>query len=239
MKQTKQFSVLTVTENSGMFNVLKTFLENDGFQIYRSCSGEEMLQLLQTWNPDIIILDILLPDVDGWELLVKVKSEADIPVIVIGEKGKENECLRALKTGADDYLTRPFNGREITERAKIMLRLINKDVKCPELLRVGDLIIDSPKCQASYKGHAIDLTLTEFKILELLVNRSHQTLNRVEIVDKVRGKAFRGNIRVIDTHIRALRCKLAQKTGNPNFIQTVHGVGYRFASESGILADSS
>lgn len=230
MKQMKQFAVLIATDNVGMFNVLKDFLQDEGFQIYQTCSGEEMLQLLATWNPDIVILDIMLPDRDGWEILARVKTKSDMPVIVIGEKDKEQERLRALETGAEDYLTRPFNCREMAERIKIILRLINRGSKSAGLLRVGDLVIDPLKCQASYRGNEIELTLTEFRILELLATHSQQVLNRMDIIDKVRGKAFKGNVRTIDTHIGALRCKLTKQTGKSNYIQTVHGVGYRLAS---------
>ncbi|SMC43632.1 response regulator transcription factor [Sporomusa malonica] len=239
MQRTNQFSVLLVTKDLGMAKVLKTFLENDYFCLYRTATGDETLQLLTTWKPDIIILDIVLPDLDGWEVLTQIKEKMDVPIIVVGENGKESERPKALAAGADDYLLKPFSCRDIEERAKVILRQETSKPKPSEIFQAGDLAINLENFQVTYKGRDITLTLTEFRILGMLVLHSEQTLNRADIIEMIWGKNLKGTTRSIDAHIHSLRRKLAKNMGEHEFIQTVHGVGYRFASANKLRDSTS
>ncbi|HWR42836.1 response regulator transcription factor [Sporomusa sp.] len=239
MQRTNQFYVLMVTKDLEMAKVLKTLLENDCFRLYRAASGDETWQLLTTWKPDLIILDIVLPDSDGWEMLTQIKGKTDIPIIVVGKNGEECERPKALAAGADDYLIKPFNCRDIVESAKVILRQETSEPKPSEIFQAGDLAINLENFQVTYKGRDITLTLTEFRILGMLVLHSEQTLNRADIIEMIWGKNLKGTTRSIDAHIHSLRRKLAENIGEHEYIQTVHGVGYRFASGNKLRSSMS
>lgn len=205
MKRINQISVLMATTDYGVANVLKACLWDDRFALHRVFTSCQMLQLLTTCKPDIIIAEIALLDAKCWEALTQIKEEMDITIIILGNNRKNFEWSKVIA----GYAAKPS-----------------------EFLSTGSLTINAQRIQAFYKGHDIGLTRTEFRILETLVLRSKQTLTRADIIEMVWGKEFKGNVRVIDSHIRSLRQKLVKKTGICDYIQTVHGVGYRFVSDN-------
>lgn len=227
-----QNTVLIVDDDIKIAKLLQTYFEAENFMIYLAHDGYQALNLAREKNPSIIVLDVMLPGLNGWEVCRQVRRNSNIPILMLTAREEEADRLIGLEIGADDYVTKPFSPREVVARVKAILRRTEQGAaKPPELVRAGSIVVDTMRYAVSKAGSPVDVTPTEFKILELLATNPGRVFTRLQIVEQVQGYAFEGYERTIDAHIKNLRRKLEENPKDPRFIQTVYGVGYRFAGD--------
>lgn len=226
-----QYSVLIVDDDVKLAKLLKAYFEKDGFITRLAHDGYQAVQQTREQKPDIIVLDLMLPGLDGWEVCRTIRKENDVPIIMLTARDEETDRLIGLEIGADDYVIKPFSPREVVARAKVILRRTQKTVTKPALIKAGGLIIDVERHRANQHGIELDLTPTEFKLLEILAENPGRVFSRLQIVEQVQGYDFEGYERTIDAHIKNLRRKIETNPKEPRYIQTVYGVGYKFMGD--------
>jgi two-component system alkaline phosphatase synthesis response regulator PhoP len=225
--------VLVVDDEASIVELIRFNLEKEGYEVVEAYDGVEALRVVRAESPDLIILDLMLPGIDGIEVCQAVRRESSVPIIMLTAKGEEFDKVLGLSVGADDYVTKPFSIRELVARVKAVLRRQNMNLECEgeptcARIRTGDLVIDPDTYQVQVRGKSMDFTPKEFELLYLLASNSGKVLTRELILQKVWGYAYPGSTRTVDVHIRRLRQKIEEDDSNPVYIQTVHGVGYRF-----------
>lgn len=226
-----QYSVLLVDDDIKLAKLLQTYFEREGFITYLAHEGLAALQMVRDRKPDIIILDVMLPGIDGWEICRKVRKDNDTPILMLTARDDESDRLIGLELGADDYVTKPFSPKEVVARVKAILRRTHKTVIPSVTIKVGTLLIDLERHQVTNNGQQVELTPTEFKILELLAANAGKVYSRLQIAEQTQGYSFEGYERTIDAHVKNLRRKLETNPKEPQYIQTVYGIGYKFAGE--------
>jgi DNA-binding response OmpR family regulator len=224
-------SVLIVDDDIKLAALVKTYFEKEGFTAFTVHEGNSVISFARQKKPDIIVLDVMLPGIDGWEVCRRLRKESDIPIIMLTARDEETDRLIGLEIGADDYVTKPFSPREVVARAKVILRRTGKTMKQPDNLEFGRLQIAVDRHQVKKDGEVLDVTPTEFKILEVFFANPNRVLSRLQIVEQVQGYAFEGYERTIDAHVKNLRRKIEDNPREPQYVQTVYGVGYRFVTE--------
>lgn len=224
-----KYSVLLVDDDEKLVQLLKIYFEKEGFITYTAYDGLKAIQLVREKQPSIMILDIMLPEIDGWDVCRKIRRENDIPIIMLTARDEESDRLIGLEIGADDYVTKPFSPKEVVVRAKVILRRMHREIVQKPSLQIGNLYIDFIRHQVSKNNEVIDLTATEFKILELFAANAGRVFTRLQIVEQTQGDSFEGYDRTIDVHIKNLRRKIEDNAKEPKYILTVYGVGYKFA----------
>lgn len=227
-----QYSVLIVDDDIKLVKLLKAYFEKDGFITFLAYDGYQALQETRQRKPDIIVLDLMLPGLDGWEVCRNIRKENDVPIIMLTARDEETDRLIGLEIGADDYVTKPFSPREVVARAKVILRRTHRAATKREPIKAGSLVIDIERHLASQNTIELDLTPTEFKILEILAANPGRVFSRLQIVEQVQGYAFEGYERTIDAHVKNLRRKIEINPKEPQYIQTIYGVGYKFAGDA-------
>lgn len=227
-----QYSVLIVDDDVKLVKLLQTYFDKDGCLTYTASNGLDALLAVRDCKPDIMILDLMLPGLDGLEVCRRIRKNNDIPIIMLTARDEELDRLVGLEIGADDYVTKPFSPKEVVARVKAILRRANKEVVRSGLIAVGNLTIDLERHQARKGCQSLELTPTEFKILELLAGNAGRVYSRLQIVEQTQGYTFEGYERTVDAHIKNLRRKLEFNPKEPQYIQTIYGVGYKFASEA-------
>ncbi len=225
-----RYSVLIVDDDVKLVKLLQTYFEKDGCITYSAHDGLDALQVVREKKPDIMVLDLMLPGLDGLDVCRRIRKDNDIPIIMLTARDEESDRLVGLEIGADDYVSKPFSPKEVVARAKAILRRVNKNVVPNEGIAVGTLLIDLKCHQVTNNGQLVDVTPTEFKILELLAGNIGKVYSRLQIVEYTQGYSFDGYERTIDAHIKNLRRKIESNQKEPQYIQTVYGVGYKFAS---------
>lgn len=226
-----QYSVLIVDDDVKLVKLLQTYFEKEGYIAYAANNGLDALQIVRLQKPDIMVLDLMLPGLDGLDVCRRIRKENDIPIIMLTARDEESDRLVGLEIGADDYVTKPFSPKEVVARAKAILRRVNKDIVHSELIKAGTLMIDLERHEVTQNGQLIEVTPTEFKIIELLAANAGKVYSRLQIVEQTQGYSFEGYERTIDAHIKNLRRKIEINPKEPQYIQTIYGVGYKFASE--------
>lgn len=224
-------SVLLVDDDEKLVQLLKTYFEKDGFLTYAAYDGLQAIQLVKGKKPSIVVLDIMLPEIDGWEVCRQIRKDNEVPIIMLTARDEESDRLIGLEIGADDYVTKPFSPKEVVARAKVVLRRMNMTLLQKNPLQIGNISIDFERHQVSKDGEIIELTATEFKILALLVTNAGRVFTRLQIVEQMQGNSFEGYDRTIDVHIKNLRRKIEDNPREPRYILTVYGVGYKFAED--------
>jgi len=219
--------ILIVEDEKNLNRILQDYLHHSGFEPISAYSGSEGLRLWQQENPDMILLDLNLPDMDGLDLLREVRKKDHIPVIMITARVDEVDRLIGLELGADDYISKPFSPREVVARVKAVLRRINLSAVQMDYLSLGKLRIDLRAHAASFAGQSLDLTPAEFQLLSHLISEPDRAFTRLELLESTQGGRFEGYERTIDIHIKNIRQKLRLLDPDTNYIQTVFGVGYR------------
>jgi len=228
-----QHSVLIVDDDVKLVELLQTYFEQEQFLVYTAYDGIEAIELVDKRKPDIMILDIMLPGMDGREVCRKIRQHNDVPIIMLTAKDDESDRLVGLGIGADDYVTKPFSMKEVVARAKVILRRMHGEVvEKKTVLQFREITIDLDRHQVKRSGEVLDLTPTEFKLLEVLARAPERVYSRFQLMENTQGYAFDGYERTIDAHIRNLRRKLEPDSRNPQYVVTVYGVGYKFAGES-------
>lgn len=226
-----QPTVLIVDDDSKLTQLVQTYFLKEGFYTYIGHDGYQALQLVRDKRPDIVILDLMLPGINGWDVCRQIRKETDVPILMLTARDEETDRLIGLEMGADDYVTKPFSPREVVARAKAILRRTQKSSSKEAQIKVGNLTIDRERHMVIMGTEPLDLTPTEFKIIELLAANRGRVFSRLHIVEQVQGYTFDGYERTIDAHIKNLRRKLADNSRNPQLIQTVYGVGYKIAGD--------
>ncbi|HWR07907.1 response regulator transcription factor [Sporomusa sp.] len=224
-----QNSVLLVDDDAKLVKLLKIYFEKDGFIAYTAADGIDALMAVREHKPDIMVLDLMMPGIDGWEVCRRLRKDNDIPIIMLTARDEESDRLVGLEIGADDYVIKPFSSKEVVARAKAILRRTNRAVLRKVTIKTGGLTIDMNSYQVSRDGEAVVLTPTEFKIVELLATNPGKVYSRLQIAEQVHGYTFEGYERTIDAHIKNLRRKLEINPKEPVYIQTVYGMGYKLA----------
>ena len=219
--------ILIIEDEKKISEIVKAYLEKEGFLVILAETGEDGLKLLKQ-GPDLIILDLMLPDIQGEELCAVIRENSDIPVIMLTAKSDEEDRIKGLGLGADDYVIKPFSPRELVARVKAHLRRAVKVRRKMYSYNSGSLKIDIENHEAFREGNPIILTPTEFKILLSLAENPGRVLSRDQLVNIVLGHDFEGYDRTIDAHVKNLRHKVEKDSKSPDFIQTVYGVGYKF-----------
>lgn len=208
-------------------------LRGMGYAVYHAQDGLTGLETVRTTQPDLVILDIMLPEMDGWEVCKAIRKTSVVPIMMLTALNDEIDRILGLELGADDYVTKPFSTRELMAHIKALLRRVEFDAASAvrkSAITVDDLRIDLERRQVFKKDQELNLRYKEFELLSLLVSNAGEVVTRAEIFDKVWGTDWLGDMRTLEVHIRWLREKLEDEPGNPKYIQTVRGVGYRFAA---------
>lgn len=216
--------ILVVDDEVHVQNLLRMYLEHAGYEVHCCGDGDAALTALRATPPDLVILDLMLPGTGGLEVCRRLRSERDTPVIMLTARTTEQDRLRGLRDGADDYVTKPFSPAEVTLRVAAVLRRAAHPAAPPPALRVGRVEIDADSHRVTAEGREITLTPTEFKLLHTLMSAPGRTFSRQELLDRIAGPDFAGFDRNVDVHVANLRKKLGLK---PSPIRTVYGVGYR------------
>lgn len=226
-------TVLLVDDEEHILELLKFNLINAGFNVATAANGEKALRFCQEELPDLVLLDVMLPGLDGFEICKKLKAQprtAAIPIIMITAKSDELDKLIGFELGADDYITKPFNIRELVARVKALLRRsysVTKETIEQETIKAGDLVMDTTTYEVTQGDKLLELTLKEFEMLKLLIKGGGKVLTREFLLDSIWGYEYFGETRTVDVHIRHLRQKLSDENGN-KYIETVRGIGYKF-----------
>src|SRR5512136_1224496 len=224
--------ILVVDDKLELRTLLKSYLTQEGFDVLTAKDGQEALYVARHEKPNLIILDLMMPEMGGYEFMRSYNREADTPVVILTAKIEENDKVLGLELGADDYITKPFSPRELTARVRAVLRRIEKQANNLEILRQGQIELDWAGRTTTVKGQPVELTPSEFSLLATLMGSPGRVFSRLELLDKLQGTAYEGYERTIDVHIRNLRTKIEPDPSKPRYIETVYGAGYRFAAHS-------
>ena len=225
---TKQ-KILIVDDDNNIAELISLYLTKECFETRIVNDGEQALKDFASFQPDLILLDLMLPGIDGYQVCREIRHTSDVPIIMLTAKGEIEDRIIGLELGADDYLIKPFSPRELVARVRALFRRAHQaDEPAVEVLDFGDLVIDISGHKILVEGKEVDLTASEFKLLTTLARHPGRVYNRMELVEKVLGYDFEGYERTIDSHVKNLRAKLGDDPKKPKWLYTVHGVGYRF-----------
>jgi DNA-binding response OmpR family regulator len=224
-------TILMVDDQRNIRTLVELYLTQEGFRVVTAANGREALFLARQEKPDLIILDLMMPEMNGFEFLRAHLKERNTPVIMLTAKIEENDRVLGLEMGADDYVTKPFSPRELTARVRAVLRRMERESVEGTLLRAGEIVLDEAMHRVWVGEKTIDLTPTEFEILAIFMRTPGRVFSRWELMERLQGEATEGVERTIDVHIRNLRTKIEADPRQPRYIETVYGIGYRFAEE--------
>jgi DNA-binding response OmpR family regulator len=224
-------TILVVDDEKRIAHLVRDYLENAGFRAVVAYDGKTAMAQFRHEQPDLIVLDLNLPGMDGLDVARAVRKERNTPIIMLTARVEEMDRIVGLELGADDYVSKPFSPRELVARVRAVLRRAGGKEPAAPLLRAGDLVIDTEKRLVTQNGEAIDLTTTEFRLLVALAHSPGRVFSRMELLDRVQGEAFEGYERTVDVHVKNLRKKIEPDPRHPTYILTVYGAGYRFAEE--------
>jgi DNA-binding response OmpR family regulator len=218
--------ILVVDDEAQIVDLLRSYLRRDGFDVEQAGDGEAALDAFVRLRPDLVILDLMLPRLDGREVCRRIRDTSSTPIIMLTARDEETDKLLGLELGADDYITKPFSPREVVARVRAVLRRGGREPV--ETVRAGDLVIDLKAHEVTLAGRRVELTPTEFRLLEILASHPNQVFTRMQLIDRVQGHAFEGYERTVDAHVKNLRSKVEPDARNPHYIVTVYGIGYKF-----------
>jgi DNA-binding response OmpR family regulator len=222
-------TVLVVEDEPKIAQLARDYLEHAGFAVLIAGDGASAVHVVKARRPDLVVLDLGLPGLDGLDVLRQVRAAGPTPIVVVTARDTELDKLLGLELGADDYVTKPFSPRELVARVRAVLRRSERAAAPGDRIEVGDLVLDLPRLRATVAGRAIDLTPTEFAILATMAREPGRVFTRGQLLDAVHGVAFEAYERAIDAHVKNLRRKLEPEPARPRYVLTVYGVGYRVA----------
>lgn len=224
--------ILVVDDKAEIRKLLKSYFTQEGYEVVTAADGQEALFVARHEKPDVVLLDIMMPQMNGYDFLRTFSREATTPVIVLTAKVEESDKILGLELGADDYVVKPFSPRELAARVRAVLRRVEKaQQETPKILRAGEIMVDLEGHYAKVGGQMVDLTPSEFTILATLIGTPGRVFSRLELLERLQGVAYEGYERTIDVHIRNLRAKIEADPSQPRYIETVYGAGYRFAPQ--------
>ena len=224
--------ILIVEDEESVLDPLELLLSKEGFTIETARDGREALEKFAKTNPDLILLDLMLPEVSGTEVCRQIRAKSQVPIIMLTAKDTEVDKVVGLELGADDYVVKPYSKAELVARIKAVLRRNNADafVNQGGSISAGPVVIDVERHQVSINGENIALPLKEFELLEFLVRNSGRVLTRTQLIDRIWGSDYFGDTNTLDVHVKRLRAKIEKDPANPVYIQTIRGLGYKFES---------
>ena len=220
--------ILIVDDEPQIVRVLKGYLETAGFQVVTASDGTEAMAAFRHESPDLVVLDLMLPEVDGLDVARAIRRQGDVPIIMLTARVEETDRLIGLELGADDYVTKPFSPREVVARVRAVLRRTERTEPVSPTLKEGDIVLDPDKRQVTVQGRPVELTPTEFDLLAVLMETPGRVFSRMQLLDKVQGYAYEGYERTVDAHVKNLRQKIEEDPRHPRVILTVYGLGYKF-----------
>lgn len=226
-------AILIVEDDREIAQLVRDYLDRAGYSTSVAQDGDAALIAARNGRPDLIVLDLGLPKRDGLDVIREIRTFARMPIVILTARGEETDRIVGLELGADDYIVKPFSPREVVARVRAVLRRTSAPEDDVHVLRRGAMEIDVPRMRVSVGGAPIELTATEFQLLATMARRPGQVFTRGQLLDAVRGDAFEGYERAIDAHIKNIRRKIEPDSAKPTYIQTVYGVGYRFAEGMG------
>jgi len=223
-------TVLVVDDDVKTAELVKLYLKRDGYKVITVHDGQQAVSSFQESHPDLVVLDLMLPKMDGLEVFRILRQDSDVPIIMLTAKTTEQDRLNGLDLGADDYVTKPFSPRELAARVRAVLRRLPEETlqRGPEEISHGELTVNFARHEAELDGEPLKLTPVEFKILGILIKEPGRVFSRAKLIEKAFGYDFNGFDRTIDVHIFNLRRKLEPDPGQPRYIQMVYGIGYKF-----------
>jgi two-component system OmpR family response regulator len=220
--------VLIADDEQPILDTLSAYLRRDGLEVLTARNGRDAVYLFRHEKPDLVILDVMMPEMDGWTAARLVRKESDVPLLFLTARDDEADQLVGLEIGADEYVTKPFSPRVVAARVRALLRRVYGDLAAETTVwRVGELQVNAETRLVTMRGARIDLTPSEFGILQALAARPGRVFTRMELLDQVGGEAYAAYERTVDVHVKNLRAKLERDSHAPEYIETVYGVGYR------------
>lgn len=224
-------TILVVDDEENLRSLLEAYLAQEGFSVVTAQNGRDALRLCRQVHPDLIVLDLMMPEMSGYEFMRLHAKEFDTPVIILTAKVEESDKVLGLEVGADDYVTKPFSPRELTARVRAVLRRTDKGESQPGALRVREITLDRIRHTVDVSGEPVELTPSEFDLLAILMAQPGRVFSRSELLTRMQGTLYEGYERTIDVHVRNLRGKIEIDPAHPQYVETVYGVGYRFVEE--------
>ena len=224
-------TILIVEDEPKITKLARDYLEQGGFRVLSASDGPTGLAMARREHPDLVVLDLMLPGMDGLDICRALRRESDVPIIMLTARAEETDRLIGLELGADDYITKPFSPRELVARVRALLRRAKGTVYQPGLIRAGDLEIELDTHRVRRGSETIHLTRFEFNLLQILAQHPGQIYSRAQLLERLHGVAFDGYDRSIDAHIKNLRRKLEANPAEPRYILTVYGIGYKFNAD--------
>ncbi len=231
------YSILVVDDDREIVRIVRAYLEQANFKTLAAYDGATALHTIHHEHPDLVVLDLMLPDQDGWTITRQLRNDpnlAALPIIMLTARIEDADKIIGLELGADDYITKPFNPREVVARVRTVLRRsqANQQVTATRVLQFGPLALDLGRHELRLHGDAIEITSTEFKLLQILMENPGYAFTRIDLIEQALGYDYEGMERTLDSHIKNLRKKIEPDPKVPTYIQTVYGVGYRFEGRS-------
>lgn len=225
--------ILVVDDEKKLVKLVKAYLEKEGYYVVTAYDGDTALELFESESPDLVVLDIMLPGIDGLAFCSTVRARSRTPIIMLSARSEETDRVIGLELGADDYVTKPFSPRELVARVRAVLRrtIVTEEVRREPVMTRGPMLVDPAMHMVTVDGNELPLTSTEFAILISIARRPGQVFSRSQLLSLAQGEYYEGYERTVDTHIKNIRKKLNEKADEWEFIETVHGVGYRFKAK--------
>jgi DNA-binding response OmpR family regulator len=222
-------TILVVDDEPQIVQLVRDYLEHGGFKVLVAADGSSALRIVSTLHPDLVVLDLGLPGMDGLDVTRSLRRNGALPIIMLTARADESDKLVGLELGADDYLTKPFSPKELVARVRSVLRRSEAAQSPRDLIRVGDLELNLPSMQLTIAGRPVELTQTEFQLLSTMARQPGRVFSRAQLLNAVHGVAFESYERAIDAHVKNLRRKIEPNPHDPRYLLTVFGVGYRLA----------
>jgi DNA-binding response OmpR family regulator len=226
-------TVLVVDDEPKIVQLARDYLEHAGFAVLTARDGRAALASLRSAKPDLVVLDLGLPGLDGLDVTRAARKDSNVPIVMLTARGEESDKLVGLELGADDYIVKPFSPKELVARVRAVLRRAESagEVSSAEVIRAGDVALDVPRMRVTVGDRPVDVTPTEFHLLAALARQPGRIFTRAQLLDAVRGVAFESYERAIDAHVKNLRRKIEPNPREPRYVLTVYGVGYKFSDE--------
>jgi len=224
-------TILVVDDEPKIVRIARDYLERAGFNVITAGDGRSVLAMVRSAKPDLIVLDLALPEMDGLDVTRGLRKESEVPIIMLTARDDEADRLVGLELGADDYIVKPFSPKELVARVRAVLRRWDGARAGTEVVRAGDLVLDVPRMQASLGGRTLNLTPTEFQVLAVMARQPGRIFTRGQLLEAVHGIAVESYERAIDSHIKNIRRKLEPDARHPRYVLAVHGIGYKFTDD--------
>lgn len=233
MAEMKSRRILVVDDEVKILEIIKAYLVKQQYDVYTATDGNQAIRVFEAVNPDLVILDLMLPGMMGEDVCQYIRRHSTIPILMLSAKSKEEDKLNGFRVGTDDYMTKPFSPKELVARVESLLRRSSGALPLFDVMqyRDGDLCVDMSSYKVTKQGAEVSLTQSEFKLLGVFVRHPKRVFTREELIQLALGDDYEGNDRVIDSHIKNLRNKIETNSSLPNYIITVHGIGYKFVGD--------